>query len=205
MEKPETSSPLDEFLNAKSMLTPGIAGATAMLITNALSSQFGLMPNYTGLVISFMFGLIVFKSKGKIKKWERGVFYCLNSLVIFSIAMGANQVGTDTSQRAEPLNEAVANSAEVASPSFFTNWIDGTVKLRNQVHASLHVLSDEQAKDVIHEFNQVAEAQGNATLPVNADAKEVIANFTNRTRVRSEFDPLILSYRQSQAPAMIGD
>ena len=50
----------NEFLNPKSMVTPGIAGAMTMMITNTLHQQFGAPVNWTGLTISFVIGLIVF-------------------------------------------------------------------------------------------------------------------------------------------------
>jgi len=52
-----------EFLNPKSMLTPGLAGSTTMFITNVLAAQFSLPPNFTGLFISFAFGLVVFAAR----------------------------------------------------------------------------------------------------------------------------------------------
>ena len=41
------------------MLTPGVAGAMTMMITNALWQNFALPPAYTGLALSFIFGLLV--------------------------------------------------------------------------------------------------------------------------------------------------
>src|SRR5437763_11205169 len=88
---------LKEFLNPHSMLTPGACGGITMLITNTLAAQFGAPPNYTGLMISFLFGLIVFAAT-LTTLWLRLVFWVLNSLIIFSIALGTNQTGVRASK-----------------------------------------------------------------------------------------------------------
>jgi len=41
------------------MLTPGVAGALAMMITNALGMNFELPRAWTALTLSFIFGLLV--------------------------------------------------------------------------------------------------------------------------------------------------
>ena len=83
---------MNEFLNPKSMLTPGVAGGLVMIITNSLTSQFDIAANVTALIISFTLGLVLFISMpGKI--FERLVLYVLNSLVVFSVATGTNNIG----------------------------------------------------------------------------------------------------------------
>src|ERR1700753_1930481 len=42
----------DSFLTPEAMLTPGVAGAMTMMITNALWQNFALPPAYTGLALS---------------------------------------------------------------------------------------------------------------------------------------------------------
>ncbi len=55
----DQGSELREFLNPKSMITPGIAGALTTLLTATLANQFGVPSNWTALVISVVFGLLV--------------------------------------------------------------------------------------------------------------------------------------------------
>jgi hypothetical protein len=82
------NSMMDDFLNPKSMLTPGIAGGIVMLITNTVCLQFPeLTPRWLGLLLSFLLGLLVFMA-GSIPKWQASLYYLLNSLIIFSVAMG---------------------------------------------------------------------------------------------------------------------
>jgi len=86
-----------EFLNAKSMLTPGVAGLITMLITNALHSQFGLAAKWVALALSFLIGLLVFTDIAT-RLLTRIVLYAINSLIIFSIAVGANTTGATTTR-----------------------------------------------------------------------------------------------------------
>ena len=80
---------VNEFFSARSMLTPGICGATTMSITSSLVSAFQLPGNYVALSISLVMGLIVIADE-RIKMPGRLVYYVLNSLVIFSMAFGLN-------------------------------------------------------------------------------------------------------------------
>jgi hypothetical protein len=139
-------TPLDEFLNPKSMLTPGVAGALTMLITNALSSQFGLWPNYTGLVVSFTFGLIIFRAASRVRFFERFVYYSLNSLVIFSVALGANQGGVTA---ANAIDRRVAAETKSVREPFFINWLDGTAKHRKQLLTNIQNIDDVQARKAL--------------------------------------------------------
>jgi hypothetical protein len=92
MAEKNSNSALQEFLTPEAMLTPGVAGSMTMMITNALALNFDLSRAWTGLVLSFIFGILVLVSaKGLLAKLA---FYILNSLVIFCVALGANGVTT---------------------------------------------------------------------------------------------------------------
>ena len=82
----------NEFLNPKSMLTPGLCGALIMTITNALGTSFavvGIGRTFISLGLSFLLGSLVFAAQVK-SFWQKFVLYLLNSLVIFSMAAGTN-------------------------------------------------------------------------------------------------------------------
>ena len=83
---------IDDFLKPESMLTPGMAGGMAMMITNTLYVNFGLTQKFTCLIISFVLGMLVFASHEK-KIHKKAIYYLLNSLIIFSMAVGTNSVG----------------------------------------------------------------------------------------------------------------
>jgi hypothetical protein len=103
----QPASPLSEFLNPNSMITPGAAGAFTMTIANTLCQQFsGLHLGVTGLVVSFLFGAVVFGYGASIA--ARLVYYVINSLVIFTVAMGSNAIGQQASEQlAHQANQTV--------------------------------------------------------------------------------------------------
>jgi uncharacterized membrane protein len=83
------------------MMTPGFAGALVMLTTNAVTRPF-LRPGsrwlpLVPLVLSFFLGLVS-TTDATIARWKRFVFYIINSLVIFSVATGANTIGQAATQ-----------------------------------------------------------------------------------------------------------
>jgi hypothetical protein len=98
---------MDSFIDAKSMITPGVAGTIVMLVTNALANTFSLPGKWVALVLSFVCGLLVFGDK-KLKVGPRIAFYVLNSLIVFATAVGANGIGAAAS------GEPAAGAATVA-------------------------------------------------------------------------------------------
>ena len=93
----DTTLKLDDFLNPKSMITPGAAGGITMMITNTLASQFaGLPGNWTALALSFMFGALTFMYAAHIL--NRVIFFVINSLIIFVMAQGSNTLGMSVRQ-----------------------------------------------------------------------------------------------------------
>jgi len=109
----------DEFLNPKSMLTPGIAGGIVMLIANTLLAQFALPARWTSLVLSFLLGLIVFRAVA-IPLLHRVIFYLFNSLIIFSVAVGTNTVGA----KLPDVTAAIRQTATTLKTQnlFFKEW-----------------------------------------------------------------------------------
>jgi len=84
---------VNDFLNPRSMLTPGIAGGITMTIANTLWVQFGLESKWTALVISFALSLLVFRAQN-IPFWEKIIYYGLNALIIYSVGVGAQKAVT---------------------------------------------------------------------------------------------------------------
>jgi hypothetical protein len=98
---------MDSFIDAKSMLTPGVAGTIVMLVTNALANTFSLPGKWVALLLSFVCGLLVFGDK-KLKVGPRIAFYVLNSLIVFATAVGANGIGAAASSETKADSGAVA-------------------------------------------------------------------------------------------------
>jgi hypothetical protein len=145
-------SHVDEFLNPKSMLTPGLAGSMTMFITNSLVGQFDLLPSITGLAVSFLFGAVVFAATAT-ALWLRVVLYVLNSLLIFSVALGANQVGVGVAKK--PGESAAVDpvttptSASDVREAYFSNWLDDTVVRRRHLLTTVEQLDDKRAETAL--------------------------------------------------------
>ncbi len=87
---------MKEFLNTKSNLTPGILGGLCMLLSNTIIRAFSIqsLAPYVVLVLSFLLGTTVFTDK-KITFFQKCSFYVLNSLIVFSVALGTNTLGDE--------------------------------------------------------------------------------------------------------------
>lgn len=93
---------MHEFLNPKSMFTPGVAGALMMLLANAVCTSFPEIPfRYLALIFSFLIGAVVFTA-ANMKILERGIYWVINSLIIFSMGIGATNIAANVAK--EPTN-----------------------------------------------------------------------------------------------------
>jgi hypothetical protein len=84
-----------DFFNPSSMMTPGIAGAMTMTITNTFVRQFESIEPWSAmvaLIVSFLFGLLVVAAK-TMPYWQRLIYYILNSFIIFTVSVGSNTLG----------------------------------------------------------------------------------------------------------------
>lgn len=107
------------FLDSRSMLTPGLAGAVTMLLANTLYQQFALPSKWTAITVSFALGLLVFGDR-RVALWQRILLYVLNSLLIFSMAVGANAVGqVVASSHGAPRGLTAHPSSQTA---YFGDW-----------------------------------------------------------------------------------
>jgi hypothetical protein len=81
---------MKEFLNPKSMVTPGAAGALMMLLANALCAVFPeLAFRFVAVAISFLIGFAILAS-ADIRLRERAMYGIVNSLVIFAVGVGTS-------------------------------------------------------------------------------------------------------------------
>jgi uncharacterized membrane protein len=104
---------MNEFLNPKSMMTPGVAGSLMMLLANTICAWFPEVTfRYVALFLSFVIGSVVLAAAG-MKLWERGVYWCVNSLIIFSMGVGSSNIAANVA--ASPNGHAsLERSATVA-------------------------------------------------------------------------------------------
>ncbi|MFW5443586.1 MAG: hypothetical protein ACKE51_04670 [Methylococcaceae bacterium] len=121
---------MENFSGSKEMIAPGIAGSTTTMITGTLVSNFGLPGAQTALVISLIFGALIFAEKAPAFIYKL-VFYIINSMTIFSVAIGLNQAGMEISvgKPVIPI-ERKLNSNDIQPPNsiskqsgeFFQSW-----------------------------------------------------------------------------------
>jgi hypothetical protein len=89
---------MNEFINPKSMLTPGLAGSLMMFLVNGITFQFPEVPSrYLALFLSFLIGAIVWfsETRGKSPVLQKTVYWVLNSLVIFVVGFGTANLAAE--------------------------------------------------------------------------------------------------------------
>jgi hypothetical protein len=117
---------MNDFLNSKSMITPGVSGALVTLVTATLSSQFGLPAKWIALVTSVVLALVIFFLDQAGRGIVRILVLLVNAAIIFSVSVGANTSATaataakspTTVQSNPPFEEA---PAPTPTP-FFHSW-----------------------------------------------------------------------------------
>lgn len=100
---------MNDFINPKSMLTPGIAGSLLMFLVNGIAYQFPEIPvRYLALFLSFLIGAIVWASeiKGRLPVMQKTIYWILNSLIIFVVGFGTTRLAAD----------AISGTSKVATP-----------------------------------------------------------------------------------------
>lgn len=104
------------------MLTPGLAGAMTMAITNALCSNFALPRPSIALTLSVLLGILTVGA-ATMPWWQKLIFTLFNSLFIFAMAVGTSTLGAAqagpqvTSQASSHPPESVA-----ASTAYLHEW-----------------------------------------------------------------------------------
>jgi len=139
---------MNDFLNPKSMTTPGACAGIVMLITNALANQFSLPTAWTGIVLSFLLGFIVFAAEN-ITRLEKSIYYVVNSLIIFATAFGMTTVG------AGKLN--IAQLTNIFSPS--------TVYAQNN------------SNDIVIEKLKILRIRSRGSLVIEEGGRNFLSNF----------------------------
>lgn len=87
-----------DFLNPKSMITPGIAGMVIMGISNALWVTFSISKAGSSLFLSFLLALLVLKKITAAAFYEKAIYLIFNTLIIFSLAVNTNFAGRKLSE-----------------------------------------------------------------------------------------------------------
>ena len=87
---------MDEFLNPKATVTPGVLGAFMMLLANTICQFFPEFPfRYVALILSFLIASITFSSVIQITIPKKILLWVLNALVIFSVGVGSTNIAAN--------------------------------------------------------------------------------------------------------------
>ena len=156
---------ISEFLNPKSMLTPGLSGILVMTLANSISLAIALNPIYLALGLSFLVGTLIFQNVGM--KWISGVYYVLNSLIIFNMALGGNAVGLQLS-RADVTGLSIVPPALAQPRDRQQDLLDEQKRLIDQLGA---VRDDTERQRLLTEIERI-----NRTIAETSLARETDRN-----------------------------
>ena len=115
---------MDDFLTSEPTMTPLVAGTSTLTIAATLASEFGLPGNITAIVISLILSSLI-GIKAEVTLFKRILFYFINAITIFVIAMGLNSAGVALTQSQNishntlPRGDTIEQKAE---KPFFHPW-----------------------------------------------------------------------------------
>ena len=96
------------FLNPKSMLTPGGAGALLMFLVNGIACQFPeIEPRFMALLLSFLIsGILIISAKALAdsKLIEKSLYWLLNAFIVFVIGFGSANIAHEVNGPNEPID-----------------------------------------------------------------------------------------------------
>jgi hypothetical protein len=140
---------MNEFLNPKCMLTPGVAGSLMMFLVNGIGVQFPELPiRYLALFLSFLIGSIVWFSdvRGRAPMAQKGIYWVLNSLVIFVVGFGTANLAADASSGPPP---ATPHALQLLSPrsAYAEPTTTATRTAASPTQAQVQTLTDKLARE----------------------------------------------------------
>lgn len=140
---------MNDFLNPKSMLTPGVAGSLMMFLVNGIATQFPELPaRYLALFLSFLLGSIVWfaEVEGRARIVQKAVYWVLNSLLIFVIGFGTTHLAAEAT--AGPVPAGGPNVGALFAPvSACAATGDGAAVGSPQSPAQLQELEERLARE----------------------------------------------------------
>jgi hypothetical protein len=150
---------MKDFLNPKSMITPGMAGALVMFLSNSICFQFPeIAPRWAALLLSFVLGGIVITA-ARLQFVSAAGFWLINSLIIFAVAAGSAGVASKTTattatNSTNSMVDFLISSAHAQAPSSTSTAVPTKAELQAQIQAANARLAEQQ--------QQLADAQQQA-------------------------------------------
>ncbi|MGC1521675.1 MAG: hypothetical protein WA803_09065 [Steroidobacteraceae bacterium] len=155
---------MNDFLNPKSMVTPGMAGALVMFLSNAVCFQFPeVAPRWAALLLSFALGGFVIAA-AKLRYLQAAGFWLINSLIIFAVAAGSAGVAAKSTGAVSTGATALANffvPSAVAQPVPASTAAMTKAQLQAQLEAANTRLAAQQ-QQLVEAQNQAANAAAQA-------------------------------------------
>jgi hypothetical protein len=173
---------MQDFINSKSMATPGLAGGMIMLIANSINLQFELGHSTKWLVLglSFLVGLVIIADNSLTSKPAKAALYVFNSLIIFCMATGTNSIGQKVEGTpSEPTSniKPLVKKTDSETPKFtFTLTV-----LKNQ--DTLRVKSEQRKKELKNQAIDISKA-------IQSTQHELINNHNNYSNAQARLNEL---------------
>lgn len=147
---------MKEFINPKSMLTPGVAGSLMMFLVNGITFQFPeISARYLALILSFIIGGIVFFSEitENLAVFQKVFYWFINSLVIFVVGFGTANFAMEVSGGASKAGIPHTRIFPSVSTVFAQNppGGDATSSVPSPGRETIHSSSDSQRLRTLEE------------------------------------------------------
>lgn len=117
---------MEEFLNPKATITPGVAGSLMMLLANSICYYFPECPfRFVSLFLSFLIAFSIVGSAEMMKNtkiYQKVTLFVLNALVIFTVGVGSSNLAADVETKHASLFQI--NNAYAQIPSYCDNIRD---------------------------------------------------------------------------------
>ena len=149
---------MKEFINPKSMLTPGLAGSLMMFLVNGIAVPFPEIPSrYVALFLSFLIGASIIwfsEIEGKSQLLQKAMYWVLNSLVILVVGFGATNLAADVTGATSKVVSPHGQLLPFVSSAFAQN--DSSEAAQSlagpgQDQATSSSLSDSQSNESLNE------------------------------------------------------
>ena len=160
----------NDFLNPRSMLTPGIAGSVVMVIANTLWVEFMLPQRWTALILSFIL-IVPILVKYSACWFENVIYFTFNGLIVFALAVNTNFAGRKLHEISTPNNDTLVAQqlSNVFAMSSSTNIALTGNEIRlahnNRDTAITNVQSDKEKNDADNEKDKKSKSKKNKLNP----------------------------------------
>lgn len=172
----------EDFVNPKSMLTPGGATAIVAILSGIIFSATGLHVHILLAVFSLFFAAVVFFSKEfsdpTMSKPAKGFFYLVNALIIFAMSTGTHATFDKRPNSAQPPSTLIPASLNGGNGTLMPNLLDIFMSSAMAQAADANVPVLTQQRPLFFDWTQTEQ---NWKLPGNSMKSPVMVSKTDRS------------------------